>query len=161
MDFNTYTSKGLTHLLHEELNNTNINSDLVKRINIELKRRIESNQFQMSVEEQIHWIIMDTNFEQIHDIEEFLMLNNGKPFKPTTINGLMLVVKEMLIRIANTVENDDGYSSYKIGNFLVEKTIYDGVMCLSFKHVVGGWDMDYDAVTSQNYCEPEDEYTGG
>jgi len=160
MEFRTYTNKGLTRILHEELNNTVVNAELVKRVNAELQDRLNTNQYQMSLNEQVHWIMMDTDFEKVQRVEEFLKLESGAPFITPTVSEIMSKVKDMLLKIGNENEGDYEGRYNQRGNFIVERHIYDGVMCLSFKHVIASWDMDYDAVTSDNYCEPEDEYTG-
>lgn len=169
MQFRTYTYRGLEKRLHQELNNEVKDFDLIKRINEELKERTLLKLPQMCPKEIIHWILEDTNFERIAAIINMTTDTNyvlekyshhRVPTGKVTINGLMIEAGNLLRDVVQDSEHDYPNTSRTRGGWTAERNIYDGVMTLKLYYSIGGYDMDYDSVTSDNWCEEEEKYKG-
>lgn len=152
MDFDTYTADGLTRKLHAELKKDEVDTELVTRINKELRNRSPLNQPQMSVDEQIYWILKDINFEKIQKAMEAVGWSWGGSRVPT-ITELIHSAENRLRSVAEAEQSEYPHFFSSTGGFHAERSIYDGVMCLSLKFVISGWDMDYDCVTGDNYSD--------
>lgn len=166
MEFRTYTYKGLETKLHQELSRDQKNFELIKRINNELKERGKSflKTPVMSPNEMIHWILEDTDFEKIVKIvnqsglEPYSVDRMGDT--EITVITLMDRAKRLLDSVVRARQGDyEGYH-HQSGGLVAERNIIDGVMTLRLYYKIGGWDMDYEAVTSENWCEPEEDYKG-
>lgn len=152
MNYPTYTTDGLTKKLHRELKKGEVDTELVTRINNEIKSRLVNPSTQMSPKEQIYWILKDTNFERIHQAMIALDWSWGGGRTPTIIE-LIHSAENLLNKVAHAEEGDYQTFYTSTGGLHAEKTIWDGVMCLSLKFVVSGWEMDYDSVTCDNYSD--------
>ena len=111
----------------------------------------------MRFSETINLNLKDTNFKKIQQAMEAIGWTWGGGRAPTIIE-LIHSAENQLIRVAATEQCD--YPSYfsTSGGFHAERNIYDGVMCLSLKFVIAGWDMDCDWFYG---CAPVDSVPAG